>query len=76
MDLSRRDRRNTREVATAGAARILGIPVVTIGSLGSAHPGISASLPLRCDGDALTAAIEVACYGHDHQQAPAALLDG
>ena len=76
MDRSRRDRSNERTLAAARAARILGIPILTIGSLGSAVPGTQATLPLWCDGEVLTAAIEVACYGHGHPQVPAGLLRG
>jgi len=74
MDLSRRDRSHERTLAAVRAARILGIPILTIGSLGSAVPGTQAPLPLRCDGEVLTAAIEVACYGHGHPEVSAGLL--
>jgi CheY-like chemotaxis protein len=72
MDLSHGEQSNARTLAAARAAQVFGIPIVTVSSFASAVPGVLMALPLRCDGEALSAAVEVACYGHGHSR-PAVL---
>jgi hypothetical protein len=50
-------------------ARIAGVPVIALGgALPGGVPGLDQRLPAACDDVALVAAVEVACFGHDHER--------
>ncbi len=51
-------------------ARIAGIPIIAVGGAPDCGiRGLHARLSGTCDDVALVAAVEVACYGHDHGRA-------
>lgn len=50
-------------------ARIAGVPVIALGgALPGGMPGVDQRLPAACDDVVLVAAVEVACFGHDHER--------
>lgn len=54
-------------------ARIAGIPVIALGAAPAGTVrGADQRLPAGCDDVTLVAAVEVACYGHDHEREDAA----
>lgn len=53
-------------------ARVAGIPVIALDAAAGAVRGVDQRLPAGCDDVTLVAAVEVACYGHDHEREEAA----
>ncbi len=58
-------------------ARIAGVPVIALGGpLHGRSSGVDQRLPAACDDVALVAALEVACFGHEHEEHDAAATPG
>lgn len=50
-------------------ARVAGVPVVALGAaMQEGVPGVEQRLPTAADDVTIVAAVEVACFGHDHER--------